>query len=187
MKKSKHILTGGLTMITWLFLSGGLAQAQEIEIKDRLGDYEVFLTNNNSKHEVARVAILRTAKEGAYETFGLVFVANRGGENKGDGLVCEEAALILDRTAVTCTKLKRNPNGKITGEETLTVALTGSAYCEALRNALDEGDKDKIADAENESCNDAPDEKCICYDLRQRGSVSVGPPDAGSGSGRRGT
>lgn len=182
--KNKHALIRAFALVSWLFLTGGIAQAQEIG--DVLGDYEVFLTNNFSKHEVARVAILRTAKEGSYETFGLVFVANRGGSNKGDGLVCDEAGLILDRTAITCTKLNRNPNGKIIGEETLTVAVVGSAYCDALRDTLDAGDKDKIAAPDNSSCDDA-DEKCICYDLKQRGSASVGPPAAGSGSGRRGT
>jgi len=163
------------------------SQADAQEISEVLGDYEVFLTNNAAKHESARLLVLRSAKVGTYETFGLAFVTNNGsgsGGQKGDGLVCEEAFLLLDRTVLTCTKAFRNPNGHVIGEETLTVGVTGSAYCAALKQRLPVADQNKIADKTNTSCDEST-EQCVCYDLKSRGNTDFGPPSSGSGSGRR--
>ena len=168
-----------------LAIGGNIAQAQTIE--DVLGNYEVFLTNNAALHGESHILILRSGKVGPYPTYGLAFVTNRGGVNQGDGIVCEEATLILDRTAITCTKLFRNANGLIIGEESLTIAVTESPYCDALRATLPMGDQDKIADTMAEDCDkDVSGEQCICYDLKARGSTNFGPPSPGSGSGRRG-
>jgi hypothetical protein len=186
MIKTKRPSAGLITLLAgWLFM-GAAAQAQEV--KDVLGDYEVFLTNNMAKHEAARILVLRSGKVGSYHTYGLAIVTNTGGGDIGDGLLCEQATLILDRTAITCTKLFRNPNGLVIGEESLTVAVTGSPYCTALQDTLSVPEKDKIADTSDSNCDkDAgnPNEQCICYDLKARGSTSFGPPSAGSGSGRR--
>ena len=187
MKNRKHpIRTSSLlALICGLLLAGAHAQAQ-VEIKDRLGSYDVFLTSNAAKHDEAQLLVIRTGKVGPYMTYGLAFGTNKGtGGSKGNGLVCEQAMLLLDRSVLTCTKTFRNPNGLVIGEETLTVGVTGSHYCEALKQSLvPDGEDDKIADTSDTSCDDS-NEQCICYDVRWRGNSPASPPSQGTGSGRR--
>ena len=190
MKNKRHSVgTSLLTVIFFgLLLAGAHAQAQQKpdEIKDRLGTYEIFLTTNSENHDSAQILVMRTGKANSHNTFGMAFGTNKGTENtKGDGLVCEQAILLLDRTVLTCTNILRNSQGRAIGEETLVVGVTGSPFCEALRASLLDENKDKIADTSDDNCNEEDGKECICYQLKGRGTVDFGPPSGGSGSGRR--
>lgn len=173
-----------------LFLVSNGALAQDIQ--EILGDYHVFLSNaDNSKHDGARIIIMRTGDgPGVNElaTYGLAFVSNVDAPQnpKGDGLLCDDATLILNDSAMYCTKIVKNPAGRVIFEETYTVGVTGSLYCNALKASLvGDGHEDKIADDDNENC-DEENEQCVCYDIDHRGKAPFGPPTQGSGSGSGG-
>jgi hypothetical protein len=171
-----------------LFGLGGVAFAQGKPIDKILGDYEVIKTTNPNKHLQARIIVMRTSDgpgAGALKTYGLAFVSNRetGPVPKGDGMVCDEAVLIHDDTGITCTKVQRNESGHITFEETLTVGIASSPYCEALKSTLEKkqpGDGAKIVARDANECQN---KQCVCYDIHHRPSPQ-GPPTQGSGTGR---
>ena len=157
------------------------------EIDDAVGDYEIFMTNNAANHEGARLLIMRTARGSGSDpdTYGLAWVSNRSG-GAGNGLACTEALVLPGNKALSCSNEVRNPAGKIIHVESLVVGITGSAYCEAIRNSLPDSQKDNVVDTMDDSCDDSDTEQCICYDIGHRGTNQASPPSQGTGSGRRG-
>jgi hypothetical protein len=163
-------------------LFAGSAIAQDID--EVLGSYVIFKSNNSANHEDGFITLMRTA-EGTGpnpDTLGVSFVSNRS-SGKGNGMTCSEAVILPGNSGLTCTKEVRNPAGKIIHVETLTVAVTGSAYCDALKDTLPGSQKDNVVDETDGDCDD-DNEQCICYDVRWRGNSPASPPSQGTGSGR---
>lgn len=170
-----------------LFGLQGYAFGQGNALDEFLGSYKVIATSNEEKHPGAAIIIMRTSDgSGAnLKTYGLAFVSTvaHGANPKGDGMVCDDALLIHEGTAITCTKIERNPAGHVTFEETLTVGRADSLYCDALREGLKKkGHGDKIIPQNDAKCSG--ENKCVCYDINHRGTAGHGPPTQGSGTGR---
>jgi len=178
-------------LIVGFFLAGNnIALAQTIP--EILADYEVFTTSIPTKHDGARIIIMRTedASNMAADdaSYGLAFISNlsTGTSLRGGGLICNNAKLILEKSAITCVKHRTNPAGKIVFTETFTVGVSGSFYCNALRESLvQHSHADKILDQTDAEC-DGVGAQCICYDIDHRGPGAFNPPSQGSGSGRGG-
>jgi len=186
MHRSISLLTQMAVVTIGLFALQGSAIAADEKISEVLGDYEIFTSNNAANHEAGRLLIMLTEKGSGADpdTFGLAWVSNKTG-GKGVGLACPEAVLLPGNEGISCSKEVRNPAGKIIFVETLTVAVTGSTYCTAIKNTLPPGQQNKVVDASHADCDEA-DEQCICYDIRHRGNSPAGPPSQGTGSGKRG-